>query len=311
MIARATSTCFLLLALLLPAASPASERHRVGGGHEVVAPSPAPSFEIGRPVDRWRRVTVGTAYAGLYGGAAKIGSRLGLEDHFVARRLETAWIIDVFGHVYATRQTARVFERMHRWAGFDARSARVHGAWSAAFGALTYMEILNGFMPDVRFDWLDPISNAVGAWTVTEGPGVVDRHPWLGRVSLELGYDDWGLLAEPDDQTGPFTRIWHDYPNQRWGVGYGIGPHDREWFRVFGTYGVTALAIEEMQQEWGLGVELKPHHWLAPWIRRLPGGGALLDLVGVADRNLLLPGLYVHLATWETEPFSDREPFQE
>ena len=308
-------------------AADASERHRVTGVLDLAAAGSAPAEASTSTAPRvtvprssaaeqatrgpWRRAALGTAYAGLYGGAAKIGARLGVEDRFMVRRLETAWLIDVFGHVYTVEHTARAFALLHRWAGNDARSARLHGAWTAAFGSLLYMEIINGYMPNVRFDWLDPVSNAAGAWMASEGPDVVDRHPWLGRFSLELGYDDWSLLTEPDDQAGPFTRIWHDYPNQRWGIGYGIGPIERPWLRVFGTYGVTALDIELMRQEWGIGVELKPHHWLAPWIERLPGGSALLGFVRVLDRDLLLPGLYVHLATWETDPFSDREPFQE
>jgi len=287
-------------------------RRRVDASAEVTR---APRRSLDLPADAgtgpWRRVALGSAYAGLYSGAAKIGSRNGLEQDFVVRRLETAWIIDVFGHIYAVKHTARAFELMHRWAGQDPRTARVQGAWSAAFGALTYMETINGFMPGVRFDWLDPISNAAGAWMVTEGPSVAENHAWMRRLSLEMGFEDWSLLTEPDDEKGPFTRIWHDYPNQRWGVGYGIGPIDREWFRVFGTYGVTSFEIEDLRQEWGLGIELKPHQWFGPWVRRLPGGGTLLDLVDVFDRNLLLPGLYVQLFTWESGPFSDRKPFDE
>ena len=263
------------------------------------------------PAPSWRRLTVAGAYGGLYGGAAKIGSRLGLEDEFRVMRLESAWLIDVFGHVYATKHTGLLFTQLHLWTGTDDRTARVHGAWSAAFGSLLYMEIINGFMPGVRFDWVDPVANAAGAALVSEGPTWRERHPWLRRFTLELGYDDWSLLTEPDDQTGPFTRIWHDYPNQRWGLGYAIGPVERPWLRVFGTYGVTSLDIDELRQEWGVGVELKPHHWLAPWIERIPGGERVLDVFAFFDRNLLLPGLYLHLATFESGPLSDREPFDE
>jgi len=270
---------------------------------DPTAPAPA------TPAPSWRRLTVAGAYGGLYGGAAKIGSRLGLEDEFRVMRLESAWLIDVFGHVYATKHTGLLFTQLHLWTGADDRTARVHGAWSAAFGSLLYMEIINGFMPGVRFDWVDPVANAAGAALVSEGPTWRERHPWLRRFTLELGYDDWSLLTEPDDQTGPFTRIWHDYPNQRWGLGYAIGPVERPWLRVFGTYGVTSLDIDELRQEWGVGVELKPHHWLAPWIERIPGGERVLDAFAFVDRNLLLPGLYLHLATFESGPLRHSEPF--
>ena len=282
----------------------------------AVDPAPDLALPVGlglepTPARGWRQLTLASVYAGVYGGAAKIGSRNGLEDEFRVMRLESAWMVDVFGHVYAVQKTAHVFSALHRWAGSDADRARVHGAWTAAFGSLLYMEIINGFMPGVRFDWLDPVSNAAGAWIASEGPDFADEHPWAERLSLELGYDDWGRLGEPDDQTGPLTRVWHDYPNQRWGVGYGIGPVERPWLRLFGTYGVTSLRIEELRQQWGIGVELKPHHWFEGWIERVPGGGALLAAVRFADRQLLVPGLYVQLVTWESDPFTDREPFDE
>lgn len=323
--ARGLLVGLVTAASLVAPVADATARHRIA----VPVPRATPSFaleeavpaSVGTPapswtpaaatVTPWRRATLGAAYSGLYGGAAKVGARLGLEDRFMVRRLETAWLLDVFGHVYTVEHTARAFAALHRWAGHDPRSARVHGAWTAAFGSLLYMEIINGFMPNVRFDWLDPISNAAGATMASEGPALTARHPWLRRLTLELGYDDWSRLAEPDDQAGPLTRVWHDYPNQRWGIGVGIGPVERPWLRVFGTYGVTALEIEDMRQEWGLGVELKPHHWLAPWIERVPGGGTLLDWIAFVDRDVLLPGLYVHLATWESAPFSDRTPFRE
>lgn len=251
------------------------------------------------------------SYGALYSGAAKVGSRLGLERRFRVQRLESAWAIDVFGHVYAVRHVSRLFGRIHRWAGDDPRTARRRGAWQAAFGAYLYMETINGFMPGVRFDWMDPISNAAGATLASEGPEWAREHPWMRRLSLELGYKDWGRLWKPDRDKGALTRVWHDYPNQRFGIGWGLGPLDREWLRVFATYDVTSFQIEELRNVFGVGVELKPHHWLAPWLRALPGGRTLLRGLEFLDRNLLLPGLYVQLWTVDAPPFSDREPFDE
>lgn len=268
------------------------------------------SSRVTLPSDWGRPLLLGT-YASLYGTAAKVGSRLGLEGNFRVHRLESAWALDIVGHVYAVGHVSRLFSRVHRWAGDDARSARRKGAWQAAFGAYFYMETINGFMPGVRFDWVDPISNAAGAAIVSEGPDLAEDHPWLRRLSLELGYKDWSKLTEEDDESGPLTRVWHDYPNQRFGLGYGIGPLDREWMRLFLTYDVTSLEIEDLKNVFGMGLEIKPQNWLAPWIERVPGGGGLLGFVRAIDRHVLLPGLYFQLFTVEVDAFSDREPFTE
>jgi hypothetical protein len=258
-----------------------------------------------------RRLALAGAYGGLYGGAAKIGARLGLERDFEIVRLESAWAIDVFGHIYAVRHLSRAFASLHRWAGDDPRTARRRGAWYAGFGSLLYMETINGFMPGVRFDWLDPVSNAAGAWLADGGQDFAARHPWTQRFTYEIGYKSWSQLGEPDRQTGPLTRLWHDYPNTRYGLGYGIGPVRRPWLRIFATYGVTSLELDELRNQFGMGVEFAPHHWVAPLVERAPLGRHLLAFVDAIDRHVMLPVLYVHLFDVETGPFSNRRPFRE
>lgn len=273
-------------------------------------PDPTLDLRVYEPAS-WRRVALAGGYAGLYGAAAKVGARLGLEREFEITRLESAWLIDVFGHVYAVRHTARAFAALHRWAGDDERTARRRGAWYAGFGALFYMETINGFMPGVRFDWMDPLANGAGAWLADGGEDFAAEHAWTRRLSFEVGYKSWRRVQRPDDDKGAFTRLWHDYPNMRFGVGYGIGPVERPWVRVFGTYGVTSLELEHLRNQFGLGIELAPHHWIAPLVERLPLGGPLLALIDGIDRHVMIPGLYIHLVDLETGPFSDREPFDE
>ena len=258
-----------------------------------------------------RRMMLAGAYGGLYTGAAKVGARLGLEREFKVARLESAWIVDVFGHIYATRHISRGFAALHRWAGDDPLTARRRGAWYAAFGSLLYMEVINGFMPGVRFDWMDPLANGAGAWLADGGEDFGERHAWTRRLTYEVGYKSWRRVGRPDDQSGAFTRLWHDYPNMRFGVGYGIGPLERPWLRVFTTYGVTSFAIEELRNQFGVGIELAPHHWVAPLVERMPLGGRLLALIDGVDRHVMLPGLYIHLFDVETGPFTGREPFDE
>lgn len=273
-------------------------------------PQPTPTLHHYDPASA-RRLLLAGSYGALYGAAAKVGSRLGLEREFKVTRLESAWLIDAFGHLYAVRHTARAFAALHRWAGDDARTARRRGAWYAGFGALLYMETINGFMPGVRFDWMDPLANGAGAWLADGGEDFAADHAWTRRLTFEVGYKSWSRVSTPDDQKGPLTRFWHDYPNTRYGLGYGLGPVERPWLRVFATYGVTSLEIEALRNQFGMGVELAPHHWIAPWLERLPLGGKLLALVDGIDRHVMLPGLYYHLFDVETGPFTGREPFDE
>ena len=311
--ARATEVDAVRAELLRPDPPAALEvEGRALGGPDFprLHPEPPLSQLHHHPVGG-RRLVLGASYAALYGTAAKLGSRLGLERDFQITRLESAWIIDVFGHMYAVRHTARAFAALHRWAGDDPLTARRHGAWTASFGALLYMETINGFMPGVRFDWMDPLANGAGAWLADGGKDFGAAHAWTQRLTFEVGYKSWSRLTKPDDQAGPLTRFWHDYPNTRFGLGYGLGPVERPWLRLFATYGVTSLSIEDLRNQFGMGVELAPHRWIAPWLERLPLGGRLLALVDAIDRHVMLPGLYFHLFDLETGPFTGREPFAE
>ena len=266
----------------------------------------------GEPTLRpWRATAALSAHASLYAAATKVGSRFGLERNFEVMRVESAYAYDLVAHVWVVNQLGQLFGRVNEWAGMEPQSARRLGAWGAAFGSLTYMEVINGFMPNVRFDPYDPAANALGAWLAAEGPRLRERWPWARRFSLEFGYRDWGRVFGPEQSSGVAGNVWHDYPNGRFGLGYGLGPAQREWARVFLTYEITSFELEELENRFGVGVELKPQRWLAPWIRRVPGGGGLLAFVNWWDDRLLLPGLYVQLFHVDTGPFSDREPFNE
>lgn len=262
-------------------------------------------------VPTWRQMAAWGAHASLYAGATKVGSRFGLERRFEVVRLESAYVYDLVAHVWAVQQLGGLMANVHEWGGMERSRAERMGAWGAAFGSLTYMEFINGFMPGVRFDPLDPVANAAGAAMVTEGPALVRRYPWLRRLSFEFGYKDWGRVFGPEKSSGFAGNVWHDYPNGRFALGWGIGPLESEWARLFVSYQITSFELEELQNQVGLGIELKPHGWIAPWLERLPGGRSVLDFVNWWDRRLLLPGLYVQLATFDLGRFSDREPFHE
>lgn len=273
-----------------------------------VTPEDAP-VEVTVPT--WRQMSAWGAHASLYAGATKVGSRFGLESRFEIVRLESAYVYDLVAHVWSVQQLGTLFAQIHEWGGMSPPAARRMGAWGAAFGSLTYMEFINGFMPGVRFDPLDPVANAAGAGLVTQGPALVRRHPWLRRLSFEFGYKDWGRTFGVQQSSGFAGNLWHDYPNGRFALGYGVGPLESEWARLFVSYQITSFELEELENQVGLGLELKPHHWISPLLRRVPGGEAVLSFVDWWDRRLLLPGLYVQFLTVDLGPFSDREPFHE
>jgi hypothetical protein len=262
-------------------------------------------------VPTWRKVLAVGAHVGMYGVATKVGSRFGLERRFKIVRLEKAYAYDIFAHAWSVNQLSQLFAGLDEWAGMSPSTARRTAAWGTAFGALTYMEFINGFMPDVRFDPADPLANALGALIATEGPVLAARHPWMRRLSFEFGYKDLDRTFGPQRDSGFAGNLWHDYPNGRFGIGYGIGPLEHEWFRVFATYEITSMDVETLRNRFGVGLELKPHHWLEPGLDRLPGGSSLVAAIDWLDRRFLLPGLYLQLWTFDTGPFSDQELFRE
>jgi len=259
----------------------------------------------------WRGSLLATSYVGLYAGATKVGSRFGLERRFRVVRLESAYAYDLLGHVYATKELGGLLERLNRWAGLSPSASRNLGVWGGAFGALTYMEVINGFMPGVRFDPLDPAANALGAWLATGASGLPQRYPILQRFSLQFGYKDWGRVFGPEQSSGVAGNVWHDYPNGRFGLGFDVGPQEREWVTLHLAYEITSFDLDQLRNRFALGVELRPVSWLRPWLERLPGGRSLVAFHRWWNERLILPGLYVELAAVATGLFTGREPFAE
>jgi hypothetical protein len=257
--------------------------------------------------DSWRRGVVLSSYVVLYGSAIEVGSRLGLERRFKMVRLESAYAYDLVAHVYNVQQLGLLMGDLHEWAGLP----RGWGVWAGAFGALTAMEIVNGFMPRVRFDPLDPVANAAGAWLATGGHDLARDHPQLRRFSLEFGYKSWGRVFGPRRSSGTLGNVWHDYPNGRFGVGTAVGPLESPWVRVFVSYEITSMDVARMHNRVGLGVELQAEHWLGPWLRRLPGGKPLVAAYEWLNGRLLMPGLYLQILHFDAGPFSRRQPFDE
>lgn len=280
----------------------------VGLAAAVPAEAPAPAAQ--REVGWWDQSILAGAYAGLYGTALAVGSQYGLESTFVVHRLETAYAYDLLGHVWVSQQIGELMGILHQRAGADAQSARRRGAWLGAFGALTTMEIINGFMPNVRFDPLDPLANALGAWLAAEGPRLVEAHPQLGRLSLQFGYRDWSEVFAAPDNGSHVDKLWHDYANSHIGVGVDVGPLRRPWASLLVTYGITSFELENMRNRFIVGAELLPLQWFDPWLRRIPYASPVVDLLQWADRRFIFPGLFIEFWRWDADPFSDREPFR-
>jgi len=257
------------------------------------------------------QLAVLSTYGILYGMASRMGSRHSSDGKFKVVRLETAYLYDFFGHSFLVREMGGITATAHRAAGVPAGRARHDGVWLGAFGSEMYMEILNGFVPGIRFDPLDPVANLTGALMATKGRDLAARHRWIARMSLQFGYKDWGRAFGPSPDSTTLGAIWHDHANGRFGFGYDIGPFRRPWFTAFLSYEITSLQLEDLKNRFGVGVELQPVNWLAPWIEKLPGGKLFLEGYDWLNDRILMPVFTIQLFHVDAAPFSDRPPFKE
>lgn len=267
--------------------------------------------QLERPGFRVRKSALYGMYAGGYAAAWKTGTRHGIQNDFRVMRLESAYGYDFIGHVYATRQMGLIFTSANRWAGLSEDQARRTGVWWGAFGMMTFMEILNGFMPGVRFDPLDIPANFIGAWSADGGLDLAERHPQFQRFSLQFGFQSWSHAFDTSGKRNLSENLWHDYPNGRFGLGYDVGPLARRWMTVFATYEITSMNIATLQNRFGMGVELPVFTWASPFIGRIPGGKGFLSVYDWVDDRILMPVLYIQLFHVDTGPWSQRPPFAE
>lgn len=264
-----------------------------------------------RPRSRFRKSVLYGMYAGGYAVASKTGTRHGIQNDFRVIRLESAYGYDLIAHVYATQQMGLIFTSANRWAGLSEDQARRAGVWWGAFGMMTFMEILNGFMPGVRFDPLDIPANFIGAWSADEGLDIAERHPQFQRFSLQFGYQSWSHVFDTSGRRSLSENLWHDYPNGRFGLGYDIGPLERHWITVFATYEISSMNIATLQNRFGMSVELPVFTWASPVIGRIPGGKSFLSVYDWVDDRILMPMFYIQLFHVDTGTWSQRTPFVE
>ena len=263
------------------------------------------------PNNDGRRMLRHSIYAACYTASARIGTRLGIESNYKIMRLESAYAYDFFGHVYSVHQIGLLLVSLNRWAGYPERESRVYGAWYGAFGMLTLMEVLNGFMPNVRFDPLDLPSNFIGAWLASGASGLPERYPHLKRLSLQIGFKSIDRMFHGRESNTMMGNVWHDYPNGRWGVGYDVGPLKRPWFTLFGTYTITSMNVATMKNRFGMGIELNAIGWMAPVITRFPGGRTFMRAYDWLNGRVMIPHLYFQLFHFDVNPWSRRDPFAE
>lgn len=280
-----------------------------GAGAASPAPPDPPEPTL-QPPGWFSQTALAGSYAALYGTAFHLGTRLGLDGDFEVARLESAYVYDLVAHAWVARELAGAMGALHRASPWPGGDPDQWGAWAGSFGPLTAMEILNGFMPRVRLDPYDPLANALGAWLATGGRELAGRHPWMRRVNFQFGYEDLGRAFGPRQASGPAGNLWHDYPNGRFGLGVELGPGSRPWGDVVVTHSITSFELDELRNEFGFGVELRPANWYAG-ADDIPGLGHLLAGWRWLDERLLMPGLYVELWSVDTGPFSDRQPFTE
>jgi hypothetical protein len=258
-----------------------------------------------------RRMITDVVYVGCYSAAATIGTRQGIGADFKIIRLESAYGYDFVSHIYVANQIGRILTSFNRWAGRPERESRKRGAWWGAFGMMTFMEIFNGFVPEVRLDPLDIPANALGAWLADGYLDVVEKHPRLEHFSLQFGWKSIDRLVSGDHSAHLLGAAWHDYENGRFGLGYRVGPAHRPFITIFATYSISSMNIAQLKNRFGAGVELPVVAWSAPLIRTLPGGNTFVRLYSWLDDRFLMPLFYIQLFEIDTPAWSEREPFTE
>jgi hypothetical protein len=256
-----------------------------------------------------RREVMFSVYLAGYAGAAHVGTRNGLSGDYRVMRYESAYMYDVFGHVFFTREIGLALGALNRWAGMETKKSRRVGAWPGAFGMQTFEELLNGFMPGTRLDPIDILSNAVGALWADGGQSLAERSPAFARLSLQYGFKSWHRAFTGGQSSAVLGNYWHDYPNGRWGVGYDIGPVDRRWLTLFATYEITSVDVATMKNRFGMGIELPVIAWFSPLIDEIPGGGTFLSVYNWFDDRFLLPLFYIQMYHIDAPAFSNRNPF--
>lgn len=280
----------------------------------VVVPTFNPAVRpahIATPQYGWRGSITTAAYVAGYGAGAYIGTPHAMRGDYKVIRLESAYAYDVVAHVYCASQLGVILTSLNRWAGYPEKDSRRRGAWWGAFGIMSFMELINGFVPTVRLDPLDIPANALGAWLADGYLDIVDRHPHLKHFSLQFGWKSVMRVVSDTHSSNVAVNAWHDYANGRFGLGYDVGSVHRPWITVFATYSISSMNIAELKNRFGVGVELPVVAWAAPLIRRVPGGDALVSGYTWLDERLLMPLFYIQLYEYETAAWSSREPFSE
>ncbi|HYC37680.1 MAG TPA: DUF2279 domain-containing protein [Usitatibacter sp.] len=110
--------------------------------------------------------------------------------------------VDKLGHVYSTYVATRAFGPLFEWAGNSPHDARKLAAWTA-WGAMSAVEIIDGFSKKYSFSYEDFIANTVGAlagYAMASDPALDDL------IDLRLSY-----RPSPLSEYDPLG----DYPGQR------------------------------------------------------------------------------------------------
>jgi len=258
-----------------------------------------------------RKAITTAAYVAGYGAGAYIGTPHAMRGDYRIIRLETAYAYDVIGHVYCANQLGLILTSLNRWAGYSGRDSRRRGAWWGAFGIMSFMELVNGFVPGVRLDPLDIPANALGAWLADGYLDVVERHPHLEHFSLQFGFKSATRVVSSAHSSNLAANAWHDYANGRFGLGYHVGSVHRPWVTLFATYSISTMDIAHLTNRFGFGVELPVVAWATPLIRHVPGGHTFVRAYSWLDERWLMPLFYIQLYEYDTPAWSDRAPFHE
>ncbi|HYQ87027.1 MAG TPA: DUF2279 domain-containing protein [Bacteroidota bacterium] len=177
---------------------------------------------------------------------------------------------DKCGHILFSYYAADAIGRSFAWSGLGAEHALMYGGLTA-FAFQTYVEIEDGFHPDIGFSIGDLAADAFGAVL----PILQDRSPFLNAISPK-----WSANPSSRYLRHEYRTIIDDYESQYYWLSFNLrallGDSTATFIPPFLNiaigYGVTKLDLKgEGDREIYLALDLD--------VNRLPGNGGFLSAI--------------------------------
>jgi len=177
---------------------------------------------------------------------------------------------DKCGHFLFSNDAADLVGRSFAWSGIDRPRALLYGA-GVAFAFQLYVEIEDGFHPDLGFSPGDILADGVGACY----PLLQDELPVFGAISPK-----WSAEQSTRYQQGAYRTIFDDYESQNYWLSVNIDgilgesapSYIPSWLNVAFGYGVTNLDLHGGgDREFYVGLDVD--------VNKLPGDSDILKSI--------------------------------